>query len=73
MSSCTTLYEWKETSKFFFSDPTDPAENKILKNFAKTVNGRKTLTTISKNPILDVSQGSEYASMYQTLKFAKHK
>ena len=57
----------------FFSDPTDPAENKILKNFAKTVNGRKTLTTISKNPILDVSQGSEYASMYQTLKFAKHK
>lgn len=59
--------------KVFFSDPRDPAENKILKNFAKTVNGRKTLTTISKNPILDVSQGSEYASMYQTLKFAKHK
>ena len=65
---------WMEREfKVFFSDPTDPAENKILKNFAKTVNGRKTLTTISKNPILDVSQGSEYASMYQTLKFAKHK
>ena len=65
---------WMERDfKVFFSDPTDPSENKILKNFAKTVNGRKTLTTISKNPILDVSQGSEYASMYQTLKFAKHK
>ena len=51
---------WMERDfKVFFSDPTDPAENKILKNFAKTVNGWKTLTTVSKNSILDVSQGSE--------------
>ena len=51
----------------------EPRLTSNMEHFAKTVIGCKPLTTLKKNSILDVVQGSEYASMYQNLKFVKHR
>ena len=43
----------------------EPCQTSKMERFVKTVNDSMLLTIFAKGTILDVSQGSEYASVYE--------